>query len=412
MPSKIKKRGENTYLLSVAHGYELNGKQRVYTKTVTANNERELQKQYSLFVAEVERGEVSTSGNMTLSQFYDYWKEHYAIMIKKHEPTTLAYNDHLFDRIRISLGNKKLNKIEPKHLLAFYKNLAEPGIKKVPTKKNSTEKKPPEKLSSNTIKKHHTLISTMLNVAVKWNLIPYNPAKRIEPPKAEIEQKTVYTEEQLGQFIQALKPQPVKYKAMVFLALTCGLRREEILGLQWKHFDFENKTVKIEQAVVYTKQTGVIAKKTKNERSTRLLTFPSYILPVLKQHKTGQLANRLQLGTKWEGAKEAEDDFVFTQWSGKLMFPYTMNKWLTKFVENNNLPKITPHIFRHMAATYLITAGHDIRTVSGKLGHSQTSTTMNIYSHLMDKAEKETADTMGDILKNATEQSEQKKQTK
>lgn len=412
MPSKIKKRGENTYLLSVAAGYEPNGKQKVYTKTVTANSERELQKLYALFVAEVERGEVSTSGNMTLSQFYDYWKEHYAIMIKKHEATTLAYNDHLFDRIRVSLGSKKLNKIEPKHLLAFYKNLSEPGIKKVPTKKDSTEKKPPEKLSSNTIKKHHTLLSTMLNVAVKWNLIPYNPAKRIEPPKAEIEQKEVYTEEQLGQFIKALNTQPVKYKAMVFLALTCGLRREEILGLQWRHFDFENNTVKIEQAVVYTKQTGVIAKKTKNERSTRLLTFPAYIVPVLKQHKAGQLACRLQLGTKWEGAKEAEDDFVFTQWSGKPMFPYSMNKWLSKFVKDNNLPKITPHIFRHMAATYLITAGHDIRTVSGKLGHSQTSTTMNIYSHLMDKAEKETANTMGDILKKAAKKTSQKKQTK
>lgn len=408
MPSKIKQRGENTYLLSVASGYEANGKQRVYTKTITSTNEKDLQKKYSLFVAEVERGEVSTSGNMTLGQFYDYWKEHYAIMIKKHEATTLAYNDQLFKRIRVSLGNKKLNKIEPKHLLAFYKNLAEPGIKKVQVKKG--EKKPPEKLSSNTIKKHHTLLCTMLNVAVQWNMIPYNPAKRIEPPKVEVAQKTVYTEEQLAQFMKALIPQPAKYKAMIFLALTCGLRREEILGLQWKHFDFEKTTVKIEQAVVYTKQTGVIAKKTKNDSSVRLLTFPASIIPVLKQHKAGQLASRLQLGTKWEGGESPEDDFIFTQWNGKPMFPYSMNKWLSNFVKDNNLPKITPHIFRHMTATYLITAGHDIRTVSGKLGHSQTSTTMNIYSHLVEKAEKETANTMELLLQKATDQTTQKKQ--
>lgn len=110
---------------------------------------------------------------------------------------------------------------------------------------------------------------------------------------------------------------------MVFLAITCGLRREEILGLQWNHFNFENNTVKIEQAIVYTKRTGVIAKKTKNDRSTRLLTFPAYIVPVLKQHRAGQLSIRLQLGTKWEWAKEADNDFVFTQWSGKPMFSYT-----------------------------------------------------------------------------------------
>lgn len=412
MPSKIKKRGENTYLLSVAAGYEANGKQKVHTKTITANSEREVQKQYALFVAEVERGEVSTSGNMTLAQFYDYWTSNYAIMIKKHAATTLAYNDHLFTRIRSSLGHKKLNKIEPKHLLDFYKNLAEPGIKKIQIKKGSTEKKPPEKLSSNTIKKHHTLLCTMLNVAVRWNFIPYNPAKRIEPPKAEVQSKTVYTEAQLSQFIHALESQPVKYKAMVFLALTCGLRREEIFGLQWKHFNLEKTTVKIEQAIIYTKRTGIISKETKNQRSNRLLTFPAYILSVLKQHKATQLSLRLKLGDKWDGAEEAEDDYVFTQWNGKPGFPYTMNKWLNKFIADNKLPKITPHIFRHMAATYLITAGHDIRTVSGKLGHSQTSTTMNIYSHLVEKAEQETADTMGNILKHAAEQPKQKKQAK
>ncbi len=109
------------------------------------------------------------------------------------------------------------------------------------------------------------------------------------------------------------------------------------------------------------KETALIYE---SESSVRLLTFPTSIIPVLKQHKADQLASRIQIDTNREGGESPEDDFIFTQWNGKPMFPYSMNKWLRNFVNVNNLTKITPHIFRHMTATYLITASHDIRAVS------------------------------------------------
>ena len=252
----------------------------------------------------------------------------------------------------------------------------------------------------------------MFNNAVKWNLIPYNPAKRIDPPKTETKSREIYTVEQLYQFQEALEDEPLKYRSLASLALTCGLRREELFGLQWKHIDLEKRTVEIEQACVYTKATGTIIKGTKNQKSTRLVTFPNAILPILKQYKAEQLSKRLSLGENWAGAELPEDDYVFTKWDGKLGFPYSMNKWLDRFVVAHNLQRITPHVFRHMAATYLITAGHDIRTVSGKLGHSQPSTTMNIYSHLMEAAEKETANTMDALLKAPTKKHPQKRQAK
>jgi len=407
MARKIEQRGNNQYRLSVSAGYDAQGKQIVHRKTITATSDRAAQKEYALFVAEIERGEISNSGKMTLAQFYDYWRENYAI--GKHEATTLAYNEHLFARVKAALGNKLLSKIEPRHLLAFYKNLAEPGIKKQQNKKDSTDAKLPAALSPGTVRKHHVLLSTLFNKAVQWNFIPYNPASRVEPPKFEYKTKEIYTQEQLGHFLEEMENEPIKYKTMIFLALACGLRREEIFGLQWKHIDMDKKTVKIEQACVYTKQTGTIIKEPKNKTSNRPLTFPAYILPIIKQHKADQLAARLELGSKWKGAAKPEDDFVFPKWDGSIGWPYTMNKWLREFVASHNLPHITPHIFRHMAATYLITAGHDFRTVSGKLGHSQTTTTMNIYSHLLESAEQETANTMDAFLHQTTAQAKQKK---
>jgi integrase len=92
----------------------------------------------------------------------------------------------------------------------------------------------------------------------------------------------------------------------------------------------------------------------------------------------------------------------------------SINTWLKKFTQANGLPPISAHSFRHMSATYLIASGTDIRTVSGKLGHSQTSTTMNIYAHLLKSAEAETASTMENILQQATDKAKQaqKKQAK
>lgn len=418
MPAKIKKRGENSYLLSVARGYDSKGKQIVQTKTVYASSAREAQKQYALFVAEIEQGQTSTSGKMTLAQFYDYWKESYAITIKKHQPTTLAYNENLFARIREGLGHMKLNQIEPKHLLSFYKNLAEPGIKKLQKRKSDSEKTPqkeePLTLSSNTIRQHHSLLSSLLRKAVQWNLIPYNPAERIDAPQVTRKPKSIYTADQLGQFLQTIESQSTDKRLMVMLALACGMRREEIFGLQWKHINVENRTIKIEQASVYTPATGIIIKETKNQSSNRLITYPTFIDLLIKQHRTKQSAKKLKLGDKWQGAKSADkdssEDFVFTQWDGKKAHPNGFYTWLRRFAIKHELAPISPHVFRHMAATFLITAGTDIRTVSGKLGHAQTSTTMNIYSHLLKTAEQGTADTMNDFLEQTTKKAKQKKQ--
>jgi integrase len=91
-----------------------------------------------------------------------------------------------------------------------------------------------------------------------------------------------------------------------------------------------------------------------------------------------------------------------------------MNAWLKKFIASNELPHLTPHSFRHMAATYLITSGVDLRTVAGKLGHANSNTTQLVYSHLVKSAEEEAANKPEIFLQQATEKAKekQKKQAK
>jgi len=411
----IEKRGETSYRLIVSSGLDGTGKQIKHTKTVKGITRDEADTELALFIADIEKGNIAKSGKMTLSQYYDYWKENYSD--KNHEATTKAYNENLFTRIKEALGHKRLDKIEPKYLLDFYKNLAEPGIKKVQRKKNSTEPLSVQSLSDNTIRKHHVLLKTLFNKAVQWNLLPYNPADRVEPPKATHTRKEVYDQEQLGLFLQALESEEIKYKIMVHLALAGGLRREEIFGLEWRHFDLEKNTVRIEQAAVYTPKTGTIDKGTKNSSSNRLISIPVSTVELIKQYKIEKAKKRLKLGNKWRSSipaeeKKVETEKLFTTWNGEPAHPHSFNKWLSRFIAENNLPHISPHMFRHMSATYLIASKADIRTVSGKLGHAQTSTTMNIYSHLLKSTEEETANTLENFMQQATEKAKtnQKKQ--
>ena len=342
-------------------------------------------------IADIEKGNHAISGKMTLGQLFDYWEQNHAL--KNHEQTTIKYNRFIFARIREVLGNKRIDQLEPRHLLSFYQNLAEPGIKKTQQPKESKEPLAPAMLSANTIRKHHTLISSLLAKAVQWQLLPYNVAERVEPPKQERPAKSVYGTDQTITFLQALEAEPLKYRLMTMLALTGGLRREEIFGLEWS--DVTDSSLHIHRASVYV-PGSVITKGTKNKSSTRTVSIPSEVASMIKRYKAEENERRLKCGERWKKSER-----LFTTWDGENAHPHSFNTWLRKFIDKHQLPPISPHSFRHMAASLLVLKGTDIQTISSKLGHSRTSTTLDIYSHLIQSAEQGTADIMQTMLDSA-----------
>ncbi len=415
MPSKIKKRGENSYLLTVSNGTDGAGKRICHTKTVTASSPTEARKLYALFVAEVERGQVSHSGKMTLSEFYEYFVENYA---KTHQaPKSIDSNAYLFKRIGAALGHKRIDQIEPKHLLAFYANLRQPI--KIVRKKTLDATAAPEFLSPNTIHKYHVFLHTLFEKAVKWQFLPYNVAEKVEAPKKVRPQQVIYDEETTGRFLLLLEEESLKHQSMALLPLATGMRRGEALGLQWKHLDLDGCLVTIAQTAQYLPHLGTFTKDPKTETSKRQITIPRSLALLLRKYKAEQMQKRLELGLadnggKWQGAGEPDEDFIFTTWDGKQAHPDSINTWLKGFINRTGLPHLTPKGFRHMAATYLIKGNTDLRTVAGKLGHSNSTTTQIVYSHLVKSAETETAEKMDSFFQSAIETAksrQSKKQT-
>lgn len=180
-----------------------------------------------------------------------------------------------------------------------------------------------------------------------------------------------------------------------------GCRRGELIALTWDDIDFEKAAVSITKS---TCRAGgqVITKATKTKGSVRVITVPAAVMTLTRQWRTEQKRYRLSIGSQWCG-----DDYVFIQWNGLQMGLETPYQAFHRIINNYNmqqereeekLPLILLHGLRHTAATLLISQGVDIRTVSGRLGHANTSTTLNVYAEYLKELDRTASDKLESLL--------------
>ena len=233
----------------------------------------------------------------------------------------------------------------------------------------------------------------MLETAVQWQLIPSNPCKRIKAPRAERKEARYLDEKQAAHLIALLDSEPIQYRTMILLLINTGLRRGELCALQWKDIDLVNAVLQVRRNTVYLAGQGLLDDTPKTASSQRAIKLPANCIPMLKEYRAWQNKERLKAGDQWH-----ESDRVFTRWNGTPFRPDTLTNWFSDFVKRNDLPPVTIHSLRHTNATLLISSGTNLRTVSARLGHSQASTTANIYAHAIQSADAAAADTLNDIL--------------
>jgi len=248
-------------------------------------------------------------------------------------------------------------------------------------------------LSANTIGHYHSFISSVLERAVKWNLILSNPCRRIDPPKAEKKTPQYLNEHEAARMIELLQSEPEPYRTIFILLLYTGMRRGEVMGLEWKDIDFDTGVLSICRTSQYTKERGIFTDDVKNQSSRRAMKLPENIIDLLREYKAWQTGESVKLGDRW-----TDTDRLFTLWDGTPMSPNSPYFWLQEFTKRHGLPKINVHSLRHTNATLMIANRVDVRTVAGRLGHSQTSTTMDIYSHTLKSADAAAAEALDGVL--------------
>lgn len=449
----IEKRGES-YKIIVSCGYDLCGKQirkRTTWKPVQGMTEKQIEKELArqafIFEEKCKKGQL-LDGSIKFADFADMWFVDYAEKQLKFK--TLSRYRSMMGRINAAIGHIKLDKIQPHHLLTFYDNLSESGMRcdikyrcivdfkmllkeqglakvvfaptagvsmavlKSITNNLNVSQTSAERiskalncslshlfkavdqdnsLSAKTILHHHRLISSILSTAVQWQIIFSNPCDRVKPPKVEKNKPRYLDDKEATQLFELLQSENIQNRTMIQLLLLTGFRRGELLGLKWSDIDFKQQIIHIRRSLLYLPEKGIFEDDTKNTTSERTIKVSAVAFQMLKEFKLWQNEQRIKLGDQWH-----QSDWLFTTWNGKSLHPDTLTGWFHDFVGKNELPQISIHSLRHTNATLQIAGGVPLTTVANRLGHANASTTTKIYAHAIQSADEAAAETLQNIL--------------
>jgi len=240
-------------------------------------------------------------------------------------------------------------------------------------------------LSPRTIKYAHTLLNDALGHAVRWRLLPNNPAQHVTLPRQERNEMRVLSKKQVTAFLEAAEGD--RYYTLFLLAIATGIRSGELLGLQWKDVDMQRATVAVHRTLVRI-GTNWSFTEPKTARSKRRIALPHSVLPVLRTHRKQQAEERLMCGEKYD-----DHDLVFATATGKPLRRRNLNRRHFKpILDRADLPDIRFHDLRHTCATLLLAEGENPKVVSERLGHSSITLTLDTYSHVLPNMQRKAAD--------------------
>ena len=379
--ASIRKRG-NSYLIVVSTGYDFDGKRRKpQQKTVhppedltPKAKEKWLEEEAALFERQCKNEPLKVDKSITLAAYTEMWLRE--IAPTKLAKSTLARDKQDIDRFMPYLGGYKLTDLKPEHFRNLYAELRK--------QKNSVTGKP---LSECTVEGVHACLCGILSDAMEGGFLSHNPAWRTYKYTGKKKKKqNVADEETTQKLIAALEEESIKYETYFKLIIATGMRRGECCGLKWCDVNFNEKSIHICRNVVKVTGEDIIVKEPKTTAGDRYVYFSAEMASLLKEYR-----KFCQQETKTYDERElTPDDYIFRRHGMELPMTPSTFTWRFKLIlKKHGLPStLNVHSLRHTAASLMIAGGADVATVSGLLGHSQVSTTLDIYTHAFDDKKK------------------------
>lgn len=381
--------GSMSFLIRVSLGYDSQNRQIIKSKTFKPDKSltekqalKAANKEAILFEEECKAFGLNNR-RVKFQILADEWLE---LMERTQEvkPATIVRFKTLKKRTYDAIGNIYVDKLTYKQIQNFILTLSGDGV----------NQKTGKGLSQKSQKQYLSFISNVMKYALKCGLISLNPCKDIATVKSETKEKQIYSLDEVKYILSEIDEKAsTDYKVFFNLLAYCGLRRGEALGIEYKDIDFKTGMLSINRTSNYNSEKGIYTGTPKTKSSCRRLYLQPNILNMIKQLKREQEETAAMLGDLW-----VESDRLFITWYGSPMHPNTPYNWLKRFCGSEGIEFKGLHSFRHTVATEAIANGVDIKTVSSILGHSQTSTTLNIYAHTVQKANTKALNLMADLL--------------
>lgn len=382
MADNVFRRGE-TWYIRYEEPRGLDGKRHQRMVSCKGMTKRQAEQKLRDVLTSIANGGYVEPDNMTLAQFLEKWLADYAktsVGAKTYE----RYSEIVRQHIIPNLGALPLRKLRPLHIQEYYTKALKSG------RLNGKGG-----LSARSVLHIHRLLHRAFVQAAKWQLLTTNPVDCVEPPKVRRPEMVTVTAEQISQLLQAA--QGTVFYAPVALAATTGMRRGEILALRWEDVDFERSAIRISRSLGQTK-AGIFFKEPKTPESRRTIAVSRYTLNILEKHKEDQRSEKSAMGTAYQ-----DQGLVCAMPDGSPISPQYVSDNFRWVVKRAGLPHMTFHGLRHSQATILIASGVPVKVVSEMLGHSNTSITQDLYTHVLPTMQRQAADTLDRLLSAANE---------
>ncbi len=351
--------------------YTADGPKRRY---VNGKDREEVRQKLTKAMADRDSGIVVDDKNLSVGEYLDRWL--FDCVRGTVRESTFSRDEYLIrNHIKPALGRIRLKNLNALHLQSFYRCRLDSG------------------LSGSTVQKIHHVLHKALAQAVKWDLIPRNPAGAVKAPSPSKKEMHPLSADEARRLLEAARGD--RFEALYVLAVYTGMRCGELLGLKWEDIDLENRTIRVRRTLTRTengKKLGLGEPKTKKSRRTVKLS--ARVVEVLKQHRARQAEEKLKSGVLYR-----DQNLVFAGENGGLINPSNLRRRsYMPLLKRANLPRITFHDLRHTCASLLFQRSVHPKFVQELLGHASVAITLDTYSHMLPGMGGEVADTMGEAL--------------
>ena len=375
MGGHLEARGSGTWRAKVFLGQDANGRQRYLTRTIHGTK-READAQLRELM--LEAGLAHGTSLATVSDLAAKWLEMAAETLS---PSTLREYRRLLEKIILpQFGSTKVRAIRPSDLDSFYARLRRRGVSGRP-------------FSGQSVHHVHALIRRLLNQALKWGWIMVNPATNASPPRVNRPELEIPNVEVVTQIINFAEERNPDIACFLRLAAVTGARRGELCAIRWRDFD-KHGMLSIKHSIVDGNNSELIEKGTKTHASRRVSIDPMTMVAVDAQRE------RCEARSKECGSKFSRNNFVFAgTLDGSLPWrPHRVTLAFGRLCSELGIEGVRLHDLRHFTATQMLAAGVPVKTVAGRLGHSNAATTLNVYAHAFESSDVDAAHLLGRIL--------------
>ena len=322
------------------------------------------------------KNELNTGGLLKpsaikLSDWIDQWLKLYLPNI---EATTRAgYEESIKTRLIPYIGNTPLNRLTPQIIQQWINKL-------------STE----EGLAPKTVKNVFLNLKSSLDKAVTLKMIADNPCTGVELPKVKKYQAEVYDTNEIIKLLDIAKDTDMNL--LVNLEIFTGLRRGELIALEWSDIDLDNGIISITRNEVLAGGKKVL-KTPKSASGTRDIYVSDELKSLLMKEYIKYCKDKLEQGKIF-----VDSNRVIRQKDGSAYSPDSITQKWIRFRQKHNLKEIRLHDLRHTSATAMLSAGVNMKVIQQRMGHSDISTTMNIYAHALPSMNKDAGDKLEALL--------------